>query len=146
MKIRDLMKDKGMNIFSVVADATVSDTVALMANNDIGSVIIMGESGPEGILTERDILRLWKEKEKIQNKPVREIMVRNLIVVRMDDLVDMALSVMIQEKIRHLLVVQGKDVLGILSIRDLVKAKLGKLEAKIRYLDDILSKDAAEDW
>ncbi len=53
---------------------------------------------------------------------------------------------MIQEKIRHLLVVEGTKVVGILSIRDLVKAKLGKLEAKIRYLSDILSKDAAEDW
>lgn len=146
MKIRDLVKDKGTNIVSVVGDATVSDTVALMANNNIGSVIIMGESGPEGILTERDVLRLWKEKEKVQHRPISEIMTRNLIVARMDDSVDIALSVMIQKNIRHLLIMEGRNVTSVLSIRDLVKAKLGKLEATIRYLDDILSKDTGEDW
>lgn len=143
--IRAVLENKGKEIISVDGSVSVSQAIPMMVSKGIGALVIMGEKYPEGIITERDVLRLWGEKEKIRHTPVKEVMSKNLIVTDIDDTLIDAMTVMIRKNIRHLLVMDGTKVAGLLSIRDLVKEQIKDNEAKIRLLEDVLSSEISKD-
>lgn len=143
VKIGSILESKGREITTVNGDLPVSEAIAKMVSEDIGALVIEGERYPRGIITERDIMRLWNEKERVQNTPVEKIMTKKLVVTKIDDSLMDALTVMIQKRIRHLLVTDGPEVVGILSIRDLVQERVKNNEARIRYMEDVLS---SETW
>lgn len=145
MKIRDIMQEKGKNIITVDSSITISGAIAKMVSDNIGAVVVQDEGQPSGILTERDVLRLWNRKEEVQNLQVRDVMTRNLIVTDMDDTLKEAMWVMIRKNIRHLIVVEKGKIAGFLSIRDLVKTQIKDTEAKIRYFEEIISSDIAKE-
>lgn len=144
--IRSVLESKGTDIITVNGNVTLTEAVALMASKEIGALVIQGDKHPEGIITERDILRLWNEKEKTKNLPVSNLMTRNLIVTGIDDTLLDAMTIMIRKNIRHLLVMDGSRVAGMLSIRDLVKEQIRNNEAKIKLLDDILASEKSSEF
>lgn len=145
LNIRSALESKGREITSIDGDVPVSEAIAKMTSRNIGAIVVDGEHYPRGIITERDVLRFWHDKERVQDRPVKQVMSRKLVVTKIDDSLTDALTVMIQKRIRHLLVTDGPEVVGILSIRDLVKERIKHNEASIRYMEDVLSSEMAEE-
>ncbi|MDX1763549.1 MAG: CBS domain-containing protein [bacterium] len=146
LKIRSVLESKGREVTSIDGDVPVSEAIAAMSSKNIGAIVVKGKPYPQGIITERDVLQLWQHKERVQSRPVQQVMSRKLVVTKIDDSLTDALTVMIQKHIRHLLVTDGSEVVGILSIRDLVKERIKHNEASVRYMEDVLSSDMSREW
>ena len=137
--IRTVLENKGREIITVDGSVTLSQAIAMMASKGIGALVIQGGQYPDGIITERDVLRLWNDKERVKDTPVKEVMTKKLIVTKIDDTLVDAMTVMIRKNIRHLLVMDELKVAGLLSIKDLVNEQIKNNEAKITLLEDVLA-------
>jgi CBS domain-containing protein len=124
--IRQLLDQKGNKVESIHPDATVFDAVAKMAENDIGSLVVMVGEELLGIITERHYARNVVLKGKTSPEtPVREIMERRVVTARPEQFVEECMALMTEERVRHLPVIEGKKLIGIVSIGDLVKSIIG---------------------
>jgi CBS domain-containing protein len=144
MKIRELLDtDEFRSRSSVMVgpDDTVGSAVSKLIEYNIGSLPVCDANGrPLGIITERDIIRKSYNREaEIAYMRVGDIMSKNLVIATMDDDVDYAINAMKQEKIRHLPLVDGNKVVGIISMRDLLGIQLEQANYRIRLLDDYIS-------
>lgn len=141
MTIRELLKEKGSELIGVHPDTPVAKAIEKMVDRNIGAVMILDESGkPLGLFTERDALRAWvKAGKNFEGLRVKDIMTVDLVVVKPDDDLNTAMGIMNKLKIRHLPVVEGGKVIGIISIRDVVNSLVGKLEAEVHYLKEYIS-------
>jgi CBS domain-containing protein len=121
--IRQLLDQKGGDVVSIHPDATVFDAVAKMAENDIGSLVVIDREGLAGIITERHYARNVVLKGKTSPAtPVREIMEKKVITVRPEQFVEECMALMTEKRVRHLPVMEGGKLAGIISIGDLVKS------------------------
>ncbi len=121
--VRDVLRAKGGQVWTVSPDDTVFDALKLMAEKNIGSVLVMEGEELVGILSERDYARkvvlLGKTSRKL---PVQAIMTRELETVTPDEAIDRCMTVMTAKHIRHLPVLEDGRVVGLISIGDVVKA------------------------
>jgi CBS domain-containing protein len=139
-RVREILDDKGREVLKVDADASVFDAVKLMVDAGVGSVLVTEEGKVAGIFTERDYLRrLTLEGRDDKGTSVRDVMSSPLVVVTPDTEIDECMAVMTDRRIRHLPVVEGGDVMGIVSIGDLVKFKSKQQSFEIRYLTDYIT-------
>jgi CBS domain-containing protein len=123
--IRQILNKKGSQIFSVTPETTVYDTLMLMADKNIGAVLVLDEGKLVGIMSERDYARKVVLKGKFSKEiPVKEIMSPNVICIEPDQTINNTKAVMIQKRIRHLPVMENDILLGIVSIGDVVNAVL----------------------
>ena len=123
--IRQILGKKGNQIFSVAPDTTVYDTLKLMADKNIGAVLVLDEGKLVGIMSERDYARKVVLKGKFSKEiPVNEIMSPNVICIDPDQTINNTKAVMIQKRIRHLPVMEDDNLVGIISIGDVVNAVL----------------------
>jgi len=141
MKVRDLLKSKGLEVIAVDSNVPVSAAVNKMVERNIGAVLVMEEDKLVGLFTERDALRCWTRKgEAARNKIyVKDVMTKDILIATQDDDTDYAMAVMIEKNIRHLPVVEHGRVISMLSIRDIAKSKVSSLETEIRYLKDYIT-------
>ena len=126
-------------IFAVRPETTVYQALQLMAEKDIGAVLVMEDAKLVGIFSERDYAR----KVVLQGKtsagtPIAEIMTRRVIYVRPDQTVDECMAIMSEKRFRHLPVMDGDTVLGVLSITDLVREKMAEQEFLIEQLENYI--------
>jgi CBS domain-containing protein len=134
--IRQLLDQKGGKICSIHPDATVFDAIAKMAENDIGSLIVIDGEALVGIITERDYARNVILKGKTSPAtPVREIIESHVVTVRPEQSVEECMALMTDKRVRHLPVVEGKKIIGIVSIGDLVKTIIGDQKFVIDQLE-----------
>jgi CBS domain-containing protein len=134
--IRQLLDQKGGKICTIHPDATVFDAVAKMAENDIGSLIVIDTEALVGIITERHYARNVVLKGKTSPAtPVREIMERHVITARPEQSVEECMALMTDKRVRHLPVIEGKKIIGIVSIGDLVKSIIGNQKFVIDQLE-----------
>ena len=123
MYIKDILVEKGEDIYSVDREHSVRDTVMLMMEYDIGSVLIMDGDKIAGILTKQDILAALGDKgDIVVQLKVSDLMSRNVITCTLEDSTDHALHVMNQNRICHLPVIEDGKVCGLVSMWDLLKA------------------------
>jgi CBS domain-containing protein len=121
--IWQLLNKQGGKVYSIHPDATVFDAVAKMADNDIGSLIVMDGDALVGIITERHYARNVILKGRTSPATlVREIMERQVITVRPEQTVEECMALMTAKRVRHLPVIEGGRIAGIVSIGDLVKS------------------------
>jgi CBS domain-containing protein len=121
--IRQLLDQKGRNTWSVRPDVTVSDAVAEMANRNVGSLVVMDGAAFVGIVTERHLLR---NAALPVATLVRDIMETRVLVARPEHSVEQCMALMTEKRVRHLPVLEGgSDLIGIISIGDLVKSIIG---------------------
>ena len=121
--IWQLLNKQGGKVYSIHPDATVFDAVAKMADNDIGSLIVMDGDALVGIITERHYARNVILKGRTSPATlVREIMERQVITVRPEQTVEECMALMTDKRVRHLPVTEGGKITGIVSIGDLVKS------------------------
>jgi CBS domain-containing protein len=139
-RVADILKDKQGELLTIASDSTVYDMVARMVESNVGSLLVTIAGRIEGIVTERDYLRrVTLEGRTDRETQVSEIMTTPLIVVTPDTPVDECMAVMTDRRIRHMPVVEGGEVVGMVSIGDLVKFQSKQQSFKIQYLTDYIS-------
>lgn len=137
--VRDLVKNKQLRVISVTPDETVLAAINRMMEDDVGNIIVMDGDSAVGFFTERDVVRKWAVNGSDKNAQVKDIMSRELKTIQLKDTATVAMSRMIREGIRHLIITEGVKILGVLSIRDVIKTELKELEDEVRYLKDYMS-------
>lgn len=122
-KIKDVLRSKGSQVWSVPPDATVLEALQLMADKNIGSVLVMEGDKLLGILSERDYARKVVLRGRAsRNTPVSEIMTTPVYTVTPDEDIERCMALMTEKRIRHLPVMADNRVVGLISIGDVVKA------------------------
>ena len=123
ISIRQLLDQKGSKILSIHPDATVFDAIAKMADNDVGSLVVIDGEAFVGIITERHYARNVVLKGKTSPAtPVREIMEKNVVTVRPEQRLEECMALMTAKRVRHLPVMEGRRLVGIISIGDVLKS------------------------
>jgi CBS domain-containing protein len=141
MKVKDILKNKGSEVATIAADATICDVVSTLVEKNIGSLLVLDEKGGiAGIITERDILKQCNKcLDKFSETKVGEVMTKELIVASPDDDLDYVENIMIKNRVRHLPIISGQRLEGIISIGDLVYVLRGECKVENRYLKDYIS-------
>jgi CBS domain-containing protein len=129
MTVRAILDTKGHNILSVEPEARLSAAVKLLGERKIGAVLVMSKGQIEGILSERDIVRVLSERGAgVLDAPVSEVMTRKVVSCRQNDTVAAIMEMMTNGKFRHLPVVEDERVVGLISIGDVVKWRVQEYE------------------
>jgi len=138
-KVADILLRKGTNITTVGPQTSVLEALRIMAEQNIGSVVVMDDGRYLGIVTERDYSRKVVLRGKSStDTPVSEIMSSDLPPVRPHDTVDFCMQLLSDKHIRYLPVFEGDHMVGILSINDVVKETILSQEETITQLKDYL--------
>jgi CBS domain-containing protein len=139
-RVKEILDDKGHDVLQIEGDATVFDAVKAMVDAGVGSLLVTDEGSITGIFTERDYLRrMTLEDRDAKETPVREVMSSPLVVVTPATAIDECMALMTDRRIRHLPVVEDGDVVGIVSIGDVVKFKSKQQSFEIKYLTDYIT-------
>jgi CBS domain-containing protein len=135
-QVGNLLDDKGTEFFSIAPEATVAEAVDLMAEKSIGSLLVMQDGELRGIVTERDYARkVVAGGLSSESARVRDIMTVDVFTTGVDQNIDECMMLMTEKRIRHLPVVDGDRVLGIISIGDLMKAIISDNQRALGALD-----------
>ena len=133
--INAILSQKGTEIFSITPEATVFEAIELMANKNIGALLVLEEGKLVGLISERDYTRkVMLRGKRSRETQVREIMSSDLTVVHSREPVENCMRMMTDKRIRHLPVVDGETIRGVISIGDLVKAVIDEQKHEIEDL------------
>ena len=139
MRIREVLDQKGSEVVTVEPDRTVHEAMKVLVEHNIGAVVVTRDRAIVGILTERDVLRLGATgPEFLSSTRVADAMTSELVVGVAEDLVDYAAGIMTANRIRHLPIVEGERLAGVVSIGDIVNAMKQEKEVENRYLRDYI--------
>lgn len=140
MTVRAILSQKGGAVMSIAPTATVADAVKLLAEHRIGAVPVTDTSGVVGIFSERDVIYcLAREGATALAKSVGDVMTSPAITVETDAPVMSALAKMSKRRIRHLPVVEDGAMVGFVSIGDLVKFRIDRIESEAAALRDYIA-------
>jgi CBS domain-containing protein len=138
-KISDVLRNKGEDVYSVGPLATVIDAVNMMNDQHVGSVLVCERGFPVGIFSERDVLvRVVAAHRDPRQTLVREVMTTRLHTATPDDSLFEVLKLMTDRRCRHVPVMQGERLLGLVSIGDLTKATQRNLKHEVRELSNYI--------
>jgi len=139
-RLAEILYEKGSNVFTIDAGASVFEAVQRMVEENIGSLLVTERGEIAGIVTERDYLRrVTLEGRTDRETAVREIMSKPIIAVAPDMTVDECMALMTDRRIRHVPVVDEGHVVGLVSIGDLVKFKSKQQTFEIQFLNDYIT-------
>ncbi|MBA4034908.1 MAG: inosine-5-monophosphate dehydrogenase [Bradyrhizobium sp.] len=139
MTVRAILDTKGHHILSVEPDAKMSAAIRLLAERKIGAVLVMSQGRVEGILSERDIVRVLGERgARVLEEPVSAVMTRKVVSCRQSDTVAGIMEMMTLGKFRHLPVIEEGMVVGLISIGDVVKWRVREFENEQEALRDYI--------
>ncbi|WP_342740379.1 CBS domain-containing protein [Bradyrhizobium sp. B117] len=139
MTVRSILNTKGHQIMSVEPDAKLSAAVKLLGEKKIGAVLVMNQNRLEGILSERDIVRVLGERGAgVLEAPVSEVMTRKVVTCKETDTVAELMETMTTGKFRHLPVLDNGKVVGLISIGDIVKRRVQEYENEQEALRDYI--------
>jgi CBS domain-containing protein len=143
LTVRQLLKSKGDLhdvSFTVSPDDTVMDALTLMANKNIGAVMVVERNMLVGIFSERDYARRGTVTgEPCENKLMREVMTPRVFFIHPDKTIDDCMFLMTAKHIRHLPVMENQQLVGMITIRDAVKVLISEKENKIRELESYIT-------
>jgi CBS domain-containing protein len=141
MKVREILQVKGSQVYSIGPDQTVLDAVAMLMEHRIGALLVRdGGGGVVGVISERDVLRECLHRSTaLGDIAVRDAMTSDLVVCLLDDDIAYAMGMVTKNRVRHLPVMDGDQVAGMISIGDLVKASLDEVQYENRYLRDYIT-------
>ena len=140
MKTKDVLAEKGTKVTTVKETLLLADVVKIFLEDQIGSVVVVNDFDEViGIVAPNDVLKaIQHHPEYITSITISEVMTRNIIVVTPDDDIDDLMTIMTQNRIRHLPVIDKGELTGLLSIGDVVKAKTSERDVEISYLTDYI--------
>ena len=135
MLLRDILKAKGNKVFTVSADATLSEVVRELVRHNIGSLVVFNGDELVGIITERDILRTMADlADRLDDVAIKSRMTTHVLSGSPDDEVSKTMGLMTEKRIRHLPIVEDGRLAGMVSIGDVVKAQHDRLTMENQYL------------
>ena len=138
--VREMVRKKGSQVFSIVPDATVFEALRMMANHNTGALMVVTKGKVEGILTERDIVRKVDLLGKTSRETkVSEIMTSKVAYVEAGQPLTECMALMIDKGIRHLPVFDGSELMGLISIRDVVKEVIDDQQVMIKQLEHYIT-------
>ena len=138
--VKHLLDSKGREIISIAQDASVYDAIKLMADHGVGSLLVMDADKLKGIVTERDYARKVIIKGRSsESTQVGEIMTKDLVTTTSAQTVNECMTIMSERRIRHLPVMSGEEVVGLISIGDLVQAIISDQQEEIEQLENYIS-------
>jgi CBS domain-containing protein len=133
--VKQLLSGKGSQLHSIRPDAKVIEALQLMAHKDIGALLVMEGGRLVGILSERDYARkIVLQGRSSADTPVRDIMTAQVVSVGLGDSAERCMQIVTDKRIRHLPVVEGGQVVGVVSIGDLVKAVIEDQQVELDQL------------
>ncbi len=133
--VRQLLEAKAPEVFAIGPDAPVIDAIRLMAEKHIGAVLVIHGGHLAGILSERDYARkIVLQGRSSATTPVRAIMTSDVVTIGLDETTDRCMQLVTDRRIRHLPVVHAGEVLGVVSIGDLVKAVIEDQQVELDQL------------
>ncbi len=138
--VRDMIRKKGSEVFSIAPDATVYDVLTIMAKHNSGALMVVQNGKVEGIISERDCVRKMDlEGRSPKTTKVSEIMTSKVIYVEASQQLEECMALMIDKNIRHLPVYDGKDLLGLISVRDVLKEVIDVQKFMISQLEHYIT-------
>lgn len=139
MTVRAILDSKGHHVLSVEPGVKLSAAIKLLSERRIGAVLVMNQGRIEGILSERDIVRVLGERgASAVDEPVSAVMTRKVVSCREKDTVSEIMEMMTNGKFRHLPVVEDGTVAGLISIGDVVKWRVGEYEREQEALREYI--------
>ncbi|HEX7549099.1 MAG TPA: CBS domain-containing protein [Candidatus Methylomirabilis sp.] len=140
--VEQILRHKGRAFWSVAPNAMVIDALKLMAEKDVGALMVLEAGRLAGIISERDYARkvILKGKSSLQT-PVREIMTQVVVTVRPGNTVEECMALMTEKRVRHLPVLVEDRVVGVISIGDVVKASIDAKDFMIKQLENYITGD-----
>ena len=141
MQISTILATKGRTVVTVTPDQPVREAVALLVDKHIGAVVVVDETGrPVGIVSERDVIRELAQNDQVLSQPVSRVMTSDVIIARPGDDSKAVSKTMTVRRFRHLPVMDRHELVGIISIGDVVKAQLDEYEGEIETLQTRVEK------
>lgn len=141
MKIAAVLAVKGSKTFTTSGSTPVRDAVSQLASNNIGALIVLdGKRFPEGIISERDIIRRLAAAPEVLDQRVADLMTTPVVCGSSEDDVDSVLRTMTANHFRHMPVVDGGELVGMVTVADLVKAELTDVKGTVETLETLLLK------
>jgi len=140
-KVRICLEMKGPRLITIGPDDTVETAIGKLVDNKIGAMPVCdGKGNLMGIISERDLLKECAQRAKnIDKTLIRDIMISNVVIGILEDDLDYVMDIMTQKGIRHLPIMDGPKLEGMISIRDVVDIQLEKSKAEARFLNDYIS-------
>lgn len=140
MTVSDILKNKETNVYSVTGDVTVYDALILMKEKNIGALMVIENDTLVGIISERDYARkVILQGKSSQETSVKEIMTSKVITVTSKDDLEQCMELMSMKDIRHLPVVNASEVLGMISIGDVLKSLIRSQKETIEHLKNYIA-------
>ncbi|MGA1196785.1 MAG: CBS domain-containing protein [Candidatus Latescibacterota bacterium] len=140
MTIQDILDSKGSRVITIAPQHTLSVALSALVENKVGALLIRGEQGQlAGIITERDIMRAVYQGKNLQKTRVDSIMTRNIVMGTPNQDIEYVMTEMTEGRFRHMPVVENDQLLGIISIGDLVKAKLQHTEEQVSQYQEYVA-------
>ncbi|MFN2151502.1 MAG: CBS domain-containing protein [Anaerolineales bacterium] len=146
MKIAEVLASKGSNVITIQPQQTIREAVKLMEKHNIGGLVVVDAAGKiVGMLTERDLIRYAATEQPSFSASVSSIMTKNVIVGVLQDEIDAVAHTMTEKRFRHLPVVEGEKLVGILTIGDVVKAQRDRYQGEVHTLQiQVIAADEQE--
>jgi CBS domain-containing protein len=120
--VRDMIRKKGREVFTIAPEATVLDALTMMAKYNVGALLVTSGGEVAGIVSERDCVRkLDLMGRNAKDTKINEIMTSEVITVQCDQPLEECMALMIEKNFRHLPVYDGNELMGVLSVRDVLK-------------------------
>jgi len=140
MPIQDIISQKTSAVFTMESSHTAEKAIDLMVEKEITGLIVEENGRPVGIFTEKDVVLSYARSNHRPFSEIylKDVMTKKLIVVKPEDGIEASISLMIKAGIKHLPVVKGKRIIGILNFCDLVQHQVGTLSSELHYLEEYL--------
>ncbi len=134
--VERLLDRKGHGVWTIGPDDSVLDAIKELASKDIGALVVVDGENPVGMFTERDYARnVFLKGKSSPGTPVRDVMAKPVIFARLENTIDECMSLMTRKRVRHLPVLDAGDMVGMLSIGDLVKSVIDEQQHTIEQLE-----------
>ncbi len=138
--VRDMIRKKGSEVFSILPNATIYEALTILAKHNTGALMVVSGNKVEGILSERDCVRKVDLAGKTsKNTKVSEVMTTKVIYVEAGQELEECMALMIDKNIRHLPVFDGKELLGLISVRDVLKEVVDVQKFMISQLEHYIT-------
>lgn len=140
MQVENILQSKGRAVHTVSADTMLAAAVDMLTERRIGAVVVMDGKKVAGILSERDVVRhLGKDWTALASRPVRDVMTKAVVTTGRYATVAEVMEQMTERRIRHLPVVESGELVGIISIGDVVKRKIEETEQEATALKEYIA-------
>ncbi len=140
MKIKDILDNKSSKLVTVGPQQTLHEALCTLIENKVGALLVKYDSNTlMGIITERDLMKEVYDSSSLSEKRVEEVMTRDITTGTPEDDIEYVMNAMTEGRFRHMPVLKNNELVGIVSIGDVVKAQLHQAKTQVTYLMDYIS-------